>query len=267
MTALVYTYSTHPAAVFSPERIPPLLETPEEKVRSLALTGADAAVLRPFTRDYAVLSPKDFLCMLERTLHPRHIVVGYNYTFGARGSGRAEDLIRLGRTCGFQTHIVEEISLNGRPVSSTRIRGNLTDGDAEEALRCLGRAYMLSGEVTPGRRIGTRIGFPTANLPYPPGKVIPKGGVYAGCASVCGTLYPAAINFGCQPTVEGTPRIEAHLLEYTGGDLYGRRMRVALIQRLRDERRFVSLEALGQQLAADCDSVRKAVSLNRYSCF
>ena len=254
--AVAYTYSTHPASVFSPERIPPLLETPEEKVRSLALAGVDAAVLRPFTRAYASLSPEDFLRMVSGSLYPRHIVVGYNYSFGEKGRGRSEDLLRLGNKFGFQAHIVEEVTLDGQTVSSTQIRGQVLDGDAREAARFLGRPYALSGRIERGRRIGGQIGFPTANLAYPPGKVIPKAGVYAGWATVCGAVYPAAINFGSQPTISGTPRIEAHLFGYSGGDLYGHAMRIELMARIREERKFASLDELKQKIAEDCECAR-----------
>ncbi len=254
--AVAYTYSTHPASVFSPGHIPPLLETPEEKVRSLALAGADAAVLRPFTRTYASLPPEEFLRMISGSLYPRHIVVGYNYSFGEKGRGRAEDLKRLGDKYGFRAHIVEEVSLDGQTVSSTRIRGQVLDGDARDAARFLGRMYSLTGRIERGRRIGGQIGFPTANLAYPPGKVIPKAGVYAGWVQVCGKVYPAAINFGSQPTISGTPRIEAHLFGYSGGDLYGHVMRVELAERIREERRFASLDELKRKIAEDCECAR-----------
>ena len=260
LTCVVYTYSSHPASVFSPERIPPLLETPEEKVRSLALAGAHAAILRPFTREYAALSPEDFIRMLMRTLHPQHIVVGYNYSFGLRGSGKAEDLLRMGDAYGFRAHIMEEVALDGKTVSSTRIREAIAHGDMCDALRCLGRYYSLTGRIVQGRRIGRTIGFETANIPYPSGKVIPGEGVYAGFACLNDAVYPAAINIGSHPTVSGVPGIEAHLLDYPGGDLYGEAMRIGIAGRIREERRFDTLDSLKKQIALDCENTRRMLS-------
>ena len=266
LTCVVYTYSTHPASAFSPERIPPMLETPEEKVRSLVKTGAHAAVLRPFTRSYAALSPEGFLRMLKNTLRPRYIVVGYNYSFGSRGCGKTQDLIRMGGEYGFKTRVVEEVTLDGKTVSSTRIRADVTTGDMRDATRCLGHPYSLAGRIEHGRRIGRTIGFATANISYPAGKVIPMEGVYAGFAHVSGSVYQAAVNFGSHPTVEGAPRIEAHLLGYPGNDLYGQDMRIETVERIREERRFDTLEALKKQLAQDCEKARTILSSIHPSC-
>ena len=260
LSCVVYTYSTHPASVFSPDRIPLLLETTEEKVRSIAMTGAHAAILRPFTHSYAALTPDDFLHMLEKTLHPCHVIVGYNYSFGVKSSGKAEDLIRKGIAFGFKTHVIEEVTLDGKTVSSTRIRKDIIEGNILDASRCLAHPYSVVGRIERGHRIGRTIGFATANISYPMGKVIPQEGVYAGYVHLSTGVYPAAINYGSHPTVSGAPRIEAHLLDYPDEDLYGHVMRIETVDRIREERCFDTLDDLKKQLVKDCEQTREVLS-------
>ena len=258
LTSMAYSYSTHPMQAFRPEAVPPSLETAAEKARALALLGMQAAVLRPFSRAYAQRSPGRFASDIAGKLCLRYAVIGYNYSFGERGSGKAEDLIRLGRELGFCTVVVDEVRAFGETVSSTRIRELLQEGDAALAAKLLGRPYSLCGEVVRGLRLGSALGFATANLAYPPGKVIPAEGVYAALAELDGRAYPAAVNVGSHPTVPGASRIEAHLPGFGGGELYGRRIRLSFRRRLRGERRFESREALQRQIAEDVRCVLAA---------
>ena len=137
LTSVVYTFSSHPMATFAPDRVPPQLETRSEKVRTIAQLGVDVAVLRPFDRAYAALSPEEFVRSFAEALHPRHVVIGFNYSFGCKGAGKAEDMIRLGKAFGFETHVVPEVQIDGLPVSSTRIRAAVGEGDMEEAEKLL----------------------------------------------------------------------------------------------------------------------------------
>ena len=245
LASVVYTFSSHPMATFAPERVPPELHTRSEKIRALAKMGVDAAVLRPFDRAYAAQPPETFVRTVCDALHPRHIVIGFNYTFGCKGAGKAEDMICLGRQMGFETHVVPEVRIDGAPVSSTRIRGVIAQGDMEEAARLLGSPYALCGVVERGKQLGRQLDFPTANLHWPSAKVLPPNGVYAALAFVRGAWYRAAVNIGSHPTAPGgRPTIEANLLDYRGGEFYGSHMRLLLFKRLREERRFDSLEAL-----------------------
>ena len=249
LTSVVYTFSSHPMATFAPDRVPPQLETRSEKVRTIAQLGVDVAVLRPFDRAYAALSPEEFVRSFAEALHPRHVVIGFNYSFGCKGAGKAEDMIRLGKAFGFETHVVPEVQIGGLPVSSTRIRAAVGEGDMEEAERLLGRPYALCGVVEHGKQLGRRLDFPTANLRWDRSKALPPKGVYAALAFVRGTWYMAAVNIGEHPTAPGgRMTVEANLIGYEGGEFYGCHMRLLLCRRLRAEKKFDSLEALREEV-------------------
>ena len=249
LTSVVYTFSSHPMATFAPDRVPPQLETRSEKVRTIAQLGVDVAVLRPFDRAYAALSPEEFVRSFAEALHPRHVVIGFNYSFGCRGAGKAEDMIRLGKAFGFETHVVPEVQIDGLPVSSTRIRAAVGEGDMEEAEKLLGRPYALCGVVEHGKQLGRRLDFPTANLRWDRSKALPPKGVYAALAFVRGTWSLAAVNIGEHPTAPGgRMTVEANLIGYEGGEFYGCHMRLLLCRRLRAEKKFDSLEALREEV-------------------
>lgn len=249
LTSVVYTFSSHPMATFAPDRVPPQLETRSEKVRTIAQLGVDVAVLRPFDRAYAALPPEEFVRSFADALHPRHVVIGFNYSFGCKGAGKAEDMIRLGKTFGFETHVVPEVQIGGQPVSSTRIRAAVRAGDMEEAERLLGRPYVLCGVVEHGKQLGRRLDFPTANLAWDRSKALPPKGVYAAMAFVCGAWYMAAVNIGEHPTAPGgAMTVEANLIGYEGGEFYGRHMRLLLCRQLREEKKFDSLSQLREEV-------------------
>ena len=249
LTSVVYTFSSHPMATFAPDCVPPQLETRSEKVRTIAQLGVDVAVLRPFDRAYAALSPEEFVRSFAEALHPRHVVIGFNYSFGCKGAGKAEDMIRLGKAVGFETHVVPEVQIGGLPVSSTRIRTAVGEGDMEEAEKLLGRPYALCGVVEHGKQLGRRLDFPTANLRWDRSKALPPKGVYAALAFVRGTWYMAAVNIGEHPTAPGgRMTVEANLIGYEGGEFYGCHMRLLLCRRLRAEKKFDSLEALREEV-------------------
>ena len=249
LTSVVYTFSSHPMATFAPDRVPPQLETRSEKVRTIAQLGVDVAVLRPFDRAYAALSPEEFVRSFAEALHPRHVVIGFNYSFGCKGAGKAEDMIRLGKAFGFETHVVPEVQIDGLPVSSTRIRAAVGEGDMEEAEKLLGRPYALCGVVEHGKQLGRRLDFPTANLRWDRSKALPPKGVYAALAFVRGTWSLAAVNIGEHPTAPGgRMTVEANLIGYEGGEFYGCHMRLLLCRRLRAEKKFDSLEALREEV-------------------
>lgn len=245
LTSVVYTFSSHPMATFAPDRVPPQLETRSEKVHAIAQLGVDVAVLRPFDRAYAAISPEEFVKSFVDTLHPRHVVIGFNYSFGCKGAGKAHDMVELGRKYGFETHVVDEVQIDGLPVSSTRIRGEIAKGDMEEAARLLGRPYALCGTVEHGKKLGRRLDFPTANLCWDASKAMPPKGVYAALAYVREDWYMAAVNIGEQPTAPGGKlTVEANLIGYEGDEFYGCHMRLLLYKHLRGEKKFENLEEL-----------------------
>lgn len=257
LKSVVYTFSKHPMATFAPERVPLQLDTRSERIRSIAQTGVDAAVLRPFDRAFAALTPEAFVRLLCDGLKPKHIVIGFNYSFGCKGAGKAEDMIRLGKEYGFETHVVSEVSVCGAPVSSTRIRAAVAQGDMELAEELLGRPYQICGIVQEGKKLGRTLDFPTANLFYPKGKVLPPCGVYAARVTLRGREYIAAVNIGSHPTAPGgAETIEANLIDYDGGECYGCHMRVTLCRRIREERKFDSLAHLREEVMKNREQVR-----------
>ena len=253
LTSVVYTFSSHPMATFAPERVPPQLETRSEKVQAIAQLGVDVAVLRPFDRAYAALSPEEFVRTLTESLHPSHIIIGFNYSFGCKGAGKAQDMVALGEKYGFETHVVDEVQMDGLPVSSTRIRAEIAKGDMEEAARLLGRPYALCGVVEHGKKLGRKLDFPTANLRWDASKALPPKGVYAALAYVRGDWYVAAVNIGEHPTAPGGSKmtVEANLIGYEGEEFYGCHMRLLLYKQLRGEKKFESLEALREAVMAN----------------
>ena len=254
LTSVVYTFSSHPMATYAPEHVPPQLETRSEKVQAIAQLGVDVAVLRPFDKEYAAQPPEEFVRALTQALHPRHIVIGFNYSFGAKGAGKTQDMIELGRKYGFETHVMQEFSMDGQPVSSTRIRKAVMAGEMEEASKLLGRPFALCGVVEHGKKLGRKLDFPTANLRWEPSKALPPKGVYAALAYVREDWYMAAVNIGEHPTAPGGSKmtVEANLIGYEGEEFYGCHMRLLFYKRLREEKKFESLEAL-----------REAVMFNR----
>lgn len=257
LQSVCYTFSTHPMATYAPERVPPQLETRSEKVRAIARLGVDVALLRPFDATYAAQPPEAFARAFAEALHPRHVVIGFNFSFGRHGEGKPQDMVRLGQTLGFETHVVDAVQVQGEPVSSTRVRAAIAAGDMALATALLGRPYTLSGVVVRGKQLGRQLDFPTANLVVPQGKAIPPRGVYAARAYRGGRWYMAAVNIGVHPTVpDGPASVEANLLDFDGAEFYGTHMRLALMQRIREERRFDSLDALRAEVMRNREQVR-----------
>ncbi len=257
LTSVVYTFSSHPMATYAPEHVPPQLDTRSQKVRALARMGIDVAVLRPFDKAYASQTPEEFVRAFCEALHPKHVVIGFNYSFGAKGAGKAQDMIRFGEQFGFETHVVGEFQIDGKPVSSTRIRQAIAAGDMHEAMRLLGAPYTLCGVVQHGKKLGRKLDFPTANLCWPKGKAVPPRGVYAAMAFVRDNWYMAAVNIGRQPTApSGDATIEANLLDYEGDEFYECHMRLCFFKRLREEKKFESLQALREEVMKNREQVR-----------
>ena len=253
---VVYTFSNHPLDVLGGNVR--LLSTVRERNLLLRSLGAQSVESVPFTLEMAHLSTEQFVDLLAEKWNVRGLVVGYNYTCGDRGAGTPETLREIGFRRGFSVSVVEPVQFEGEPVSSTRIREAVERGDVKLAQTLLVRRYTLSGIVVQNKRIGRRIGFPTANIEQDKRRVIPADGVYATYASVGGMAYRAATNIGTNPTVNGDKRtIETYLIDFDS-DIYGQELTIAFRKRLRDEVMFDSLEALKEQIQRD---VEEAASL------
>lgn len=255
LSTLALTFDPHPSQVLR-GFTPPRLATVERRVELLERHGADRVVVEPFTHELAAFSPERFAKeLLSERLGARAVIVGENFRFGARRAGDLEALRTLGNELGFEVAVTEVAGDERGPFSSTRVRDAIAVGDLDEATRLLRRRHSISGVVEGGDRRGRTIGFPTANVGGVV-EVLPPHGVYA----VFADDRPGVMNLGIRPTVDGTSlRVEVHLFDFDG-DLYGTAMRVHLVKRLRDEKKFASLEELKAQIAIDAEAARAALA-------
>ncbi len=232
------------------------LSTPDQRACWLKEAGADRVDMADFTKDFADLSPEGFIAYLQARYDIAALAAGFNYTFGKYGAGTAQTLRELGEKHGFRVIIAEPVLVEGEPVSSTRIRTLVNEGQMEAARRFLGRPYTLVGPVVSDRRIGRKLGYPTANIQTQE-QLLPPDGVYATLAIVDGASHPAVTNVGKNPTVEGKRRtVETYLLNESRS-LYGAELSVAFLSRLREERIFPSLAALSEQIGRDVEAAKK----------
>ena len=256
-TAAVLTFDPHPPRVVRPDRAPPLLMTIEQKLDCMAAAGMDGAAVVRFTRELSLWDPELFVRrVLVEWLGVAEVWVGANFLFGHDRSGNFSLLRSLGARHGFRVENITPVRYKEFVVSSTRIRRLVGNGEVDEAGALLGHHYYIDGEVVRGAGRGQAHGVPTANL-RTDNEIIPPDGVYATTVTLDGDIHPAVTNIGRRPTFEtdGARAVETHLFDYSD-DLYGRRVRLAFVRRLRGERAFPDAPALRRQIAADCDQAR-----------
>lgn len=258
--AIAITFEPHPLAVLRPSAAPDLLVTPAQKERLFEAAGVDSLLRVRFTPEFAQTSAASFVdTFLRRKLALREIYVGTNFVFGRAREGSLALLQRLGGELGFTAHGVEEVVAKGVAISSTSIRQAVRDGRIEEAWAMLGRPYAVEGAVRRGDRMGKRLGWPTINV-APDNKLLPADGVYA--CRVFFPSYPATFdcvtNIGTRPTIyENYERVmEGHILDF-GSNVYGERVELSFLKRLREERIFPSVMELSAQIARDVESTRE----------
>ncbi len=250
------TFEPHPRRFFVPDTAPFRLTLPPAKVRLLEECGVQAVLAQRFDEAFAALSPDAFVDdVLLAGLGARHVVCGYDFTFGARRGGNVEKLRKRGRERGFAVTVLEPVMREGEIYSSTRIREALRAGWASEAAELLGRPWEIEGIVEHGDQRGRAIGFPTANVAL--GEHLrPRFGVYAVRALVDGTWLNGVANLGKRPTIgKLQENFEVHLFDFSG-DLYGKILRVALVEFVRPEMKFAGLDQLKAQIAADGEAAR-----------
>lgn len=251
----VVTFEPHPLTVLRPEAAPPRLTSPALKQELLERAGVDFLVVLPPAREVLDLSAEQFWAILRDQVRPAHLVEGSSFRFGKGAAGSIAKLRDWTRGSDIELHVVDSVTvpllnLEIVPVSSSLIRWLLAQGRARDAGICLGRAYAIEGEVIEGFRRGKELGIPTANLKED-GQVTPADGVYAGRCQVDGRAYPAAVSIGTLPTFnEHARQIEAHLVGFDG-NLYGRTLRVELIDWLREQRKYPGVEPMMRQITVD----------------
>lgn len=252
----VVTFHPHPQKVLRKTAMP-LIVPLRERLKLLEKEGVDITVCFNFTKEFAQISAKDFVRdTLVRKLRVRTIFVGPDFFFGRKREGNIDLLESLGRTHGFETKIVEPVSLDNEPVSSTVIRDLIENGKVEKAGRFLGRNFFIEGRIKEGEKRGRVLGFPTANLDTD-WELLPKRGVYVTWAYIDETSFKSITNVGIRPTFDANQLlIETHLLDFSG-DIYGKTMRLEFLERLRDERRFESIDALVAEIRKDVEKAKE----------
>jgi riboflavin kinase/FMN adenylyltransferase len=254
--AIIFTFDPHPIALLRPGQSPPPLSTTERKIERLDEHSVDGVIVYPTDQALLHLSPRDFFDrIIINQLDVRGLVEGPNFYFGHDRAGNVETLREFCREAGRILEIVPPVVVEGHLVSSTEIRRLIASGHVRQAAGLLGYTYRISGSVVRGAERGRTIGFPTANLEGIR-TVVPRDGVYAGRAQAGSTWYGAGINIGPNPTFADQDRkVEVHLIDFAG-DLYGSRVAVEFLDRLRDTVRFESVAHLTTQLRCDIDRAR-----------
>lgn len=252
----VVTFHPHPRIVLGQQVA--LLNTRDEKRAIFESTGISHLVEIPFTTDFADLEADQFIKLLVDHIHPSVIVIGYDHGFGRNRSGDIQQLIESGKRYGFRVINVEAIEADDQKVSSSIIRNLLMHGDVKHAGKLLGQPYQISGSVIRGNQIGKRLGYPTANIYIEdPNKLIPCMGVYASRVILKRKAYNSMTNIGLRPTINAHQlTIESNIFDFDR-DIYYEKITVQLIDRIRDEQRFASLDALKEQLVLDRESTIK----------
>ncbi|OGV33252.1 MAG: riboflavin biosynthesis protein RibF [Lentisphaerae bacterium GWF2_45_14] len=254
------TFFPHPRTILRPDSPPSLILPPFKKIELLHQCGIKAVVTIPFTKEFSMFKPEDFVkySLITREVELTGICVGRNWRFGSGGAGNSEKLRELAQKKHFDFIAVDEITLDDHKVSSSNIRRSISSGLLEDAAKMLGRPYSLSGIVEKGKRVaGPQLTFPTANLKIDFG-ILPPNGVYAGSVKFSKKVYPAAIAIGLSPTFNyaenKTPRVEVHLIGFKG-DIYGSQIEAELFSYLREERCYSSPEELKKQITSDIANV------------
>ncbi|HLX36486.1 MAG TPA: bifunctional riboflavin kinase/FAD synthetase [Candidatus Binataceae bacterium] len=259
-TAFALTFDPLPAKLLFPERAPKLILHPEDKLELLRISGIDGVIVINFTHEFSLIEPLDFVRdTLVGRIGAREVVVGHSVNFGHKRAGNASVMVELGREFGFDTTVVGPVKQGGIEVSSTKIRELISAGDLRMAAKLLGRYHFLRGPVVRGRERGRTIGFPTANL-HSETEFVPPDGVYATRVILDDGHYPSITNIGMRPTFNETERsIEAHIFDFNR-DLYGQRIRLEVIERIRGEKKFASADELRQQIARDLSRVHEILA-------
>ena len=258
------TFEPHPRKIVQPDRPPSLLTTLDQKAELLDAAGIDVLIVESFDLEFAQTPPKVFVNeYIHRRIAPMEVYVGYDFHFGRDREGSMRLLAETGPRLGFSVTVIPEITMGERDVNSTRIRDLLGTGRVKEAAELLGRPFSVRGSIVEGMKRGRGMGFPTANL-APDNETLPSAGVYMCAVRFLddgdpgrGNVVPAVTNLGYRPTFDDQRSLvaEAHLMDFSG-DLYGRKVELDFLERLRPEQKFESIDALKIQIGQDVDTAR-----------
>lgn len=256
LRAVLLTFYPHPSVVLRGAE-PFYLSTREEKLALLSELNLDAIIIQPFTPGLAKTRAGQYVKWLVEWVGMIEMWIGPDFALGYRREGDIPFLKNVGERQGFSVNVVNRLKLEGLAINSSRIRQALREGDVTLAARCLGRPYCVQGPVVIGAQRGRTIGFPTANIQVPAERAVPANGVYAAWARIEKKEYRAVVNIGTRPTFDNGPRtIEAHLLDFRR-DIYGQRLTLDFVTRLRAEKRFNGVDELVAQIQRDMETARQ----------
>jgi riboflavin kinase/FMN adenylyltransferase len=261
--SVVITFDPHPIKLMRPDKQLPQLTTTEQKIKLLSSLDLDILIVHPFSPEFGALPAREFIqTYLVQRLGAQEVVIGHDYRFGRNREGNIALLQALGAQFGFPVHVVDAIQINDTVVSSTLIRNLIKDGQVLAAQDFLGRPYEITGQVVRGHGRGARLlGFPTANLAADNGLLVPGAGIYAVRVEMQDRIYPGVANIGTCPTFDNQElSLEVYLLDFDR-DIYGERLAVQFVERLRDEQRFADVPALVNQIKKDVAAARQIVGL------
>jgi riboflavin kinase / FMN adenylyltransferase len=247
----VVTFKTHPEKVLKRRDYLPWICTLQERIRLLKEVGVDVVVPITFTRDTANLTAREFVSLLKKHLNMCDLVLGPDFALGRHRQGTPENLREIGMELGFRVEVVKPAKLGSEIISSSAIRLLLAEGHIDKVEKMLGRHFTLEGKVVAGDQRGRSLGFPTANIKVQPEQAMPKDGIYVTITHIQGRQYHSVTNIGVRPTFDGMKHlIETYILDFDS-DIYGKKLRIELIARLRDEMKFGNVRELIDQMKLD----------------
>jgi riboflavin kinase/FMN adenylyltransferase len=253
----VLTFEPLPRELLFPDRAPPRLSTLSAKLHAFAAAGVEIAYICRFNRAFAALTPQEFALRLREQHGARRVLVGRDFRFGAKRAGDIALLVAEGEQLGYEVETLATVEDGTDRVSSTRVREALASGDLGLAARLLGRPYAICGRVVHGAKLGRNLGYPTANIALPPGRPVMTGVFAVRCSGAATRGLEGVASLGYKPVVaeNGPATLEAFLFDFSG-DLYGRRLSIEFLKKLRDEAKYASIDELVAQIRRDCDAAR-----------
>lgn len=249
--SMVFTYKNHPLSIIKPEFTPKLIMDLKNKIRCLKNEDIDVLAIRTFTEEFMKMTPEQFIKTLCDDYKVKGIIVGFNFKFGYKNEGDVELLKKLEKKYGYKLWVIEPFKYKEEVISSTRIRKSILEGEVQEVKKMLSRPYSIRGKVNHGKKLGRTIGFPTANLGFDERSIIPKIGVYYTNVIWNNKIFKGITSVGHNPTVNGQDlTIETYILDFNN-EIYGEEIEILFLERIRDEKKFQSLDALVERLKKD----------------
>ena len=254
-TAMVFTFSNHPLTILDPKSAPLMIGSKILRREIFSELGVKVLIEIPFTKELSKKTPEEFLILLKEKISPAYVVTGSNYTFGRLGKGNGRMLIREGENFGFKAEICSAVTVNKKMVSSTKIRALLAEGNLKTANELLGREFTYVSEVVHGDKRGRKLGFPTANLEIFDSNAMLPNGVYIVRVKVREKFFNGIANIGDNPTFKIAKRRLEVFINNFSGDIYGEKISVSFLEKIRDEKIFSSIDELKKQLHEDLEKM------------